>query len=93
MCGGIVVVFLTGLIFGFITGWWGHFASPKNSELGILIYSSGFFSAVISMRSLYVFTTALLPTAISIVIGIWLVYMLQPRNKRLPVIGVRKKTS
>jgi len=85
ICGGMIVVFLTGLIFGFITGWWGHFASPHNSELGILIYSSGFFSAVISMRSLYVFTTALLPTLLSIAFGYALVIMLQPKNRRIPM--------
>ena len=48
--------------FGALTGWWSHLASAQNSELGILIYSSGFFATVISMRSLFVFTTALLPT-------------------------------
>jgi hypothetical protein len=62
MAGGTVVVIITALFFGMITGWWSHLASPRNSELGILIYASGFFAAVISMRSLFVFTTAMLPT-------------------------------
>jgi len=69
MSGGFFVVLLTGLFFGFAAGWWGSLASPRNSEFGILTYASGFFAAVISMRSMLVFTTALLPTAISIAAG------------------------
>lgn len=91
MCGGIIVVFICGLIFGFLTGLWGLFSSPQNSELGILIYSSGFFSAVISMRSLYVFTTALLPTVISIIAGIILVRMLKPKYKRTGMVAPPKR--
>jgi len=82
MSHGYPAVFLVGLVFGIITGWWGHFASPANSELGILIYASGFFSAVISMRSLLVFSTALLPTLASIVIGSILVGFLQPKKSK-----------
>jgi hypothetical protein len=67
MIGGMIAVFLTGLFFGAIAGWWNHVASPQNSELGILIYASGFFAAVITMRSFSVFTTAALPTIVAIV--------------------------
>jgi hypothetical protein len=83
MSGGPVAVFLVGLFFGALTGWWGLLASPRNSELGILVYSSGFFAAVISMRSLFVFTTALLPTIASIVAGTFFVKKIVPmfRNK------------
>jgi hypothetical protein len=38
--------------------------------MGILIYASGFFAAVISMRSMLVFTTALLPTIAAILLGV-----------------------
>src|SRR5258708_7911099 len=69
MAGGMIAVFATGLFFGAVTGWWSHLSSPKNSEMGLLIYASGFFAVVISMRSLFVFTTALMPTAAGIVIG------------------------
>lgn len=79
MANGIPTVVLTGLVFGFLLGWWGRLASPKNSDLGIFIYSSGFFAAVISMRSLYVFTTALLPTLAAVVLGTWLVNKLRER--------------
>jgi len=81
--GGLIAVFLIGLTFGALTGWWSHLASPKNSELGILIYSSGFFAAVISMRSMFVFTTALLPTVAALVISTYLVGLLARQAQRL----------
>ena len=62
MTGGYAGVILIGLFFGALMGWWSFVASSKNSELGILIYASGFFSAVITMRSFSVFTTTVLPT-------------------------------
>lgn len=80
MSGGLFAVFLTGLFFGYVTGWWGHFASPRNSDLGILIYASGFFATVISMRSLFVFTTAILPTIASFIFGSWLLGRLRERR-------------
>lgn len=69
MAGGYIAVLLTGLFFGALTGWWSYLGSPQNSELGILIYASGFFAAVISMRSLFVLTTAMLPTLAAIALG------------------------
>ena len=69
MAGGTIAVVLCGLAFGAIISWWNCFGSPRNSELGILIYASGFLAAVISMRSLFVFTTAILPTVAAVVIG------------------------
>lgn len=89
MSGGNIVVFLIGLGFGAVAGWWCYLASPRNSEIGILIYASGFFAAVISMRSLLVFTTALLPTLAGIVIATYLVNKLRARilNRRSPVGG------
>ncbi|MEO6567103.1 MAG: hypothetical protein ABIO63_13850, partial [Casimicrobiaceae bacterium] len=65
---GLFGVAFAALFFGAGTAWWNHLFSAKNSELGILIYASGFFCAVISMRSLLVFSTALLPTLASFVI-------------------------
>lgn len=82
MSGGLWAVLATGLFFGALTGWWGYLASARNSELGILIYASGFFSAVISMRSLFVFTTALLPTVAAIVLGTFLVRKLVAQARR-----------
>lgn len=73
MSGGMVAVFFCGLFFGIFTGWWGHLASPHNSELGILIYASGFFAVVISMRSLLVFTTAILPSLTGLALAFYIV--------------------
>ncbi len=80
MAGGFLAVLGTGLLFGAMTGWWSFLVSPRKSELGILIYASGFFAAVISMRSLFVFTTALLPTIAALVIGSYLVQQLRGRR-------------
>jgi len=66
IAGGMIGVLITGLLFGAFTSWWSRLASPNNSELGILIYAVGFFAVAISMRSLFVFTTALLPTLAAI---------------------------
>ena len=79
MSGGNIAVFVIALAFGAAAGWWCYLAAPRNSEIGILIYASGFFAAVISMRSLLVFTTALLPTVAGIVIATWLVNQLRKR--------------
>lgn len=83
MSGGMMATIVIALIFGALTGWWSYLASPKNSELGILIYASGFFATVISMRSLFVFTTALLPTVAALVIGTYAVRLLAAQAQRL----------
>jgi hypothetical protein len=77
IAGGMPVILITGLFFGFLCTWWSQFASPKNSEIGVLIYASGFVAVAISMRSLFAFTTALLPTIIAIVGGRWIVRRLK----------------
>jgi MFS family permease len=69
MSGGYFAVLITGLVLGGFLGWWGTLSSPHNSEVGHLVYASGFFAAVISMRSLFVFTTALLPPLAAIIIS------------------------
>ncbi|MGB8166874.1 MAG: hypothetical protein WCF18_05245 [Chthoniobacteraceae bacterium] len=66
MAGGSVSVFIIALLLGGFTGWWGGLLSSRNSEIGHLVYASGFFAAAISMRSLFVFTTAMLPTLAAI---------------------------
>ena len=75
---GYAAVFLMSLFFGACCGWWNLLASQKNSEFGILVYASGFFSAVITMRSMNWFSTALLPTLAGLVIG----YVLLLRHRR-----------
>jgi hypothetical protein len=87
---GFVGVFLTGMFFGIVFGWWGMLASPRNSDFGVLVYASGFFAAVISMRSMFVFTTAILPTIAALVAG---QYMMRQGKARpgggLPQTGGR----
>ncbi len=72
MSGGMMGVFLTGLAFGGIAGWWNRLGQNGNSPFGHLVFASGFFAAVISMRSMFVFTTAILPTIGALVVGNWL---------------------
>lgn len=71
MSGGYVGVFFFGLFLGMIMGWWNEFGREDNSAFGYLIYASGFFAAVISMRSLLIFTTAILPTVAATVFAQW----------------------
>lgn len=93
MSGGLIVVALIALGFGALTGWWSHLASPRNSELGILIYASGFFATVISMRSIFVLTTALLPTVVALVIGTYAARILKAQAERLFNRSLRQRTA
>ncbi|MES2310379.1 MAG: O-antigen polymerase [Verrucomicrobiota bacterium] len=72
MSGGWVGILFSSLFFGALFGWWNRLGTESNSDWGILIYASGFFSAVITMRSLFVFTTAILPTLTALFIGYYL---------------------
>ncbi len=67
--GGLLGVFVAGCLFGAAARWWGALARADSSDFGILIYASGFFAIVISMRSLLVSTTAALPTLAAIALG------------------------
>ena len=69
MSGGMIAVLIQGVVLGMMAGWWSRLASAQNSELGILIYSSGFFAVVITMRSTFALTTALLTPAAGILAG------------------------
>lgn len=81
MSGGIVGVMLTALAFGAITGWWNRLGRSDNSPFGHLVFASGFFAAVISMRSMFVFTTAILPTIAALVLGNALLTRRKPRQQ------------
>jgi oligosaccharide repeat unit polymerase len=69
MMHGLLAVFLMSVFFGACCAWWNLLSSPRNSEFGILVYASGFFSAVITMRSMNWFSTALLPTLAGLIVG------------------------
>ena len=91
--GGYIAVFLMSVVFGVCCAWWNLLASPKNSEFGILVYASGFFSAVITMRSMNWFSTALLPTLAGLVLGY--VFMRYHKNKvaKIPPPVPRRRTA
>jgi len=89
MAGGFLGVLLCGIFFGALNGWWSHLMGPRNSELGVLIYASGFFAAVISMRSLFTYTTALLPTVAAIVGTSFLVRYLVKKARSLAFVSRR----
>lgn len=69
--GGYLGVAITAFLFGVMMCWWNQLGRIDNSSLGHLIFASGFFAAVISMRSMLVFTTAILPTIAILVFGQW----------------------
>jgi len=83
MSGGTIAVFIIALALGAFMGWWSSLSSPHNSEIGHLVYASGFFAAVISMRSLFVFTTALLPAIAAIVVSTLLVRILLGQARKI----------
>ncbi len=57
MAGGCLWVFMVACGLGMLARWWNLLASPRNSEFGVLVYSSGFFAAAIAMRSILVLST------------------------------------
>jgi len=67
MMGGYVAVVAVGLLLGWLAGWWNRFGSNLDSNVSVALYASGFFAALLSMRSIVWTTTAMLPT-----VAIWL---------------------
>jgi hypothetical protein len=67
MMGGYVIIVLVGLLFGWLSGWWNRFGADLRSNSDVILFASGFFTALISMRSVMFATTAMLPT-----IAVWL---------------------
>lgn len=61
MMGGIFAVILASLCLGLLANWWSRTAAFHTTGYGIVINALGFFTAAISMRSLVVFTTSMLP--------------------------------
>lgn len=81
--GGFAAVVFVGLLLGAVMGFWNTTASPKNSEIGILVYASGFFAAVITMRSLFAFTTAVLPTIAALCVAAAIVKSVQAGARQM----------
>ncbi len=61
MIGGILAVILVSLALGMLASWWSRTAAFHTTGYGIVINALGFFTAGITMRSLSVLTTSLLP--------------------------------
>lgn len=59
MGGGFTAVIIASLLFGYMSSWWNSRAQFQGESL--LIYALGLFVAGITMRSLFMFTTAILP--------------------------------
>jgi oligosaccharide repeat unit polymerase len=65
LAGSIVV----GLLLGWLAAFWTRKAFSVRSDFGILLYGSGFFAVVITMRSLYMLPVASLPVLAVAVLG------------------------
>jgi hypothetical protein len=61
MMGGIVGVILISLCIGVLSNWWSRTAAFNTTGYSIVVNALGFFTSVISMRSLIALTTSMLP--------------------------------
>lgn len=86
MSGGLFAVALEALILGLMAAFWNRLASPRNSELGILIYASGFFAVIITMRSTFALTTAILPSIVGLLFGKFIIPKIRARFGRKPAL-------
>ena len=93
MSAGLFGVALEALVLGLMAAWWNRLASPRNSELGILVYASGFFAVTITMRSTFALTTALLPCLAGILFGKFLLPRVRERFRPRPLLppGLRNR--
>src|SRR5262249_6695220 len=80
MMGGYPAVLMVGLLFGWLGSWWDRVGRGLRSNLGIIIYVSGFLTALGTMRSFLFTTTTLLPT-----LALWL-YMKSRQVRTRPQI-------
>jgi hypothetical protein len=69
MAAGLLGVIVTAVLIGMLAQWWTRKAFSAESGFGILIYGSGFFAVVITMRSVYLLPVAILPTIAAAVLG------------------------
>ena len=84
MGGGMFGAGLAALFFGLLAGWWNKRFIPTADLYQNLLYATGIFAALISMRSLFWFTTAILPTIALVVYAHWFLR----RKRKMPVAGV-----
>lgn len=72
MASGLFSVALFSLLFGIIAAWWNTLLGNSEEVYLRLLYASGMFAALITMRSLFWFTTAILPTVTLFLYGQWI---------------------
>lgn len=61
MMAGMAGVIGTSMLFGAIAAWWNQMAMRQQSDYALVVYALGFFAAGITMRSMFWFTTTILP--------------------------------
>jgi oligosaccharide repeat unit polymerase len=71
MAAGFIGVAIGAICLGALARWWTVRAYSIHSDFAILVYSSGFFALVMSVRSLYQLPVAILPTLWALVYGRW----------------------
>jgi oligosaccharide repeat unit polymerase len=69
MAFGLAGSIVAGLLLGWLAAFWTRKAFSIRSDFGILLYGSGFFAAVITMRSLYMLPVASLPVLAVVALG------------------------
>ncbi len=72
MVAGLAAVIVTALTIGMLARWWTKKVFSSRSDLGIVIYGSGFFAVAITMRSVYQLPVAILPTIFLATTSYWL---------------------
>jgi hypothetical protein len=77
MVAGLAGVIVTAFGIGMAARWWTKKVFSTHSDLGIVIYGSGFFAVAITMRSVYALPVAILPTIFLAAASYWL-------TRRLP---------
>jgi hypothetical protein len=71
MGAGLLGVVSAALALGYLAMWWTRKTLSAHSDFGVLLYGSGFFAVVTTMRSLYMLPVALMPILALCAIG-WL---------------------
>jgi hypothetical protein len=67
MMGGMFGVIAMSLFFGAAAAWWNRMAMQQQSDYALVVYALGFFAAGLTMRSMFWFTTAILPVVAMVV--------------------------
>jgi hypothetical protein len=67
MMGGMFGVIGMSMFFGAVAAWWNRMAMQQQSDYALVVYALGFFAAGLTMRSMFWFTTAILPVVAMIV--------------------------